>query len=399
MMRYIIAIMITIISSGKADSWLIRLGVQNDDLSYLDLYNEFGVSPTANDEYGVEDFINLLSPEPHYIDLYFPHDDSDRVDYWEPPNNAKYSIDIRNDATIVHNFYFDIFCNTTGTQNVAIFWVEEDSVPPSYLVKISPIHDEGINIFLGDTLRQTLSPGIYYFVATTKKNAFERISISPDPLFLRIGESAHIYAYLVGDEDTLKLSNLDWNLWGESATFDEGIVSGITEGISYISACFRGWCDTTAIYVSGTGIPVQIHLETGWNLISLPVEPATNNAGAIFGDFSENMYKFDDETQEYIRMRDITTGEGFFILSYSDTNIYVYGAPILSIDRELSEGWHILGCPIIPVPKSHIHSEPGHSFLPEIYGYEETGYFRADTLLPGKGYWFFQIFRSEIHIH
>ncbi len=400
-MRYffIIIVMNILFSLCNANEWRIRLGVENSDRSYIDPYNDFGVSFDANDGYGFEDFINIFSPETHYIDLYFPHDDTDRVGYWEPPHDGKYSIDIRNDSTIVHNFYFDVFCNSTHTENVAVYWVEQDSVPPSYRIEISPLHEESVNIFVQDTIWKVLLPGVHYFLAYTKKGAYEKITISPNPIFLRIGEYIFPSVYLMGDEDTLRLENPQWNIDGEAATLDDGILTGIEEGTSHIIACFRGWCDTVSVFVAGTGVPIQIHLEPGWNLVSIPVMPATTDAEAIFGDIGENIFGFDGETQAYQRIENISQGEGFFIFSMFDTVFSIAGEPVLGISAELSPGWHIIGCPMLYVPTSSITSYPARSFLPEIYGFDGTNYFRTDTLSPGRGYWLFQIFDSEVNIH
>ncbi len=369
-------------------SWRVQLGVQSATLMYLDWYNYFGISPDASDGWDMYDVVNMFSPELYYIDLYFPHDDSSRPDYWPPPHNEKFSIDIRSDSTPVLTFYFDVFVQTMWSESVAVFWVEVDSVPPCDLVEISPLRAEGVNIFSADTIWMRLSPGVYYFVARVKRNALERLEVLPKVIFLRVGERLRLSARLTGPHDTVFVRP-QWTVLGDGLDIDDdGCATATEEGDGKVVACFRGWCDTASFFVSGeAAVFVELPLRKGWNLISLPVMPSTPLAAAVFPFAYPNIYRYESARQTYEVAETLRAGEGYFVLAFRDTSATVYGAPVNEVSLALSPGWHLVGGPIAPVQAEDVAVHPNDALIPPIFSMDKGIYAGYDRFEPGRGYW------------
>jgi len=386
-----IVIVVSLISVAMGDWFSVQLGVQNSDITLLDWYSYFGIMPDASNEWDYHDGFNMDYTIEPYIDLFFPHDDPDRPQYWEPPRNDRYALDYRSDDFDEHIFYFDIFSTSGIVENVAIFWFEEVPVPPSYLIEIAPLHENGVNIFTQDTLREVLPPGISYFTITIKKDAYEKLEIKPDIIFLRIGERIWADAMLVGFEDSVKISP-EWEIYGESAILDGDAIVGVAEGVSIIESGFKGWCDSTIVIVSTGGITAQIPIKTGWNLISLPTMPSNRAASHIFGDLFSYVYEYDEIETNFFTPESIKAGEGYFVLTFVDTVLEFVGEPVLSIEIDAVEGWNVIGAPVFPINWDEIISDIPDVYFSDLFSLDESIYFCEDTLNPKYGYW---VFSSE----
>ncbi|RKZ32194.1 hypothetical protein DRQ33_06340 [bacterium] len=375
----------------------VRIGIQNDDITFADWYNYFGISPTASDEWDSSDMLNMSSPEPHYIDLYFPHDDSTRPDYWEPPYSGTYCADIRDTIFTQEIFYFDIFSTATTTESVAIFWVEEDSIPPSYKVEIIPRHENGVNIFHQDTLWRNISPGVHYFSAKVIKNVYDKVITIPEVIFLKIRERIWVNTYLVGASDTVKVP-AEISAYGESALLNGNILQGIREGVSHLILNYRGFCDTTTVVVAGIGPQVTIPVCTGWNLISFPVKPTYSAVELVIGRISPPIYEFDGTSYTFTVPETIQSGKGYFIFSETDTFLQYTGNIVPYVEIPIQPGWNAIGGPTYSVSWNWVKDEYDNIFLGNMFNVSGGKYRIRDVLVPGRGYWVFSKQETTITI-
>jgi hypothetical protein len=145
----------------------------------------------------------------------------------------------------------------------------------------------------------------------------------------------------------------------------------------------------------------QVHLETGWNLVSLQVQPDDRSLSAIFGASADQVHMVkNQEGAVYIPGRDIDqigvweVGESYRVYASGPVTIEVAGTavPLSETPVVLNEGWNL--APYLPN-----HSQPVSTALTSILGSLERieseagtayepggGVADLDSLRPGQGY-------------
>lgn len=377
------------VASVLADSWIVRLSLESSDMVFVDYYNYFGIDSLASRERDVSDAVKIFPPYTNYIVAYFPHDDPARPDYWPPPNNAKYSIDIRNDQFVTEIFYFDINSTATTTRDVRVFWQEIIWVPPSYKVEFgTSTGGNAVNLFCSDAMWQSISPGIHHFRVFVQKNAYQRLEIYPDTMIMFANEQLWAMAYLVGPAGELVVP-AQWSTGSEIISCENGWVTAIEPGVTSLIASFKGWSDTTTVIVLPDNIAVHFNLQLrcGWNQVSSPVIPLTQNLYSLFGGISNNIWGFDDNT--FYRPFILEYGKGYFVFSDRDTIITISGIPRTDIDWDIDPGWNLIGVPNVPVLAKPILMSM--SAFPYLLHWNGLYYDFEIATIPGKGYWCFSL--------
>jgi len=165
----------------------------------------------------------------------------------------------------------------------------------------------------------------------------------------------------------------------------------------------------TTIYL-GTST-YTIPLVAGWNLISEPLVPADNNVSDLFAPIKSDVWvvwAFNDSSQNWefytplsgYASNTFTTfsqNRGFWVLTYSATNLTVSGTVPESTDMNLNQnGWTLAGNPTLT------NRDPatvyGNAWV--VWGFNSTSQnwefytplsgFASNTLTslkPGNGYW------------
>jgi hypothetical protein len=135
-------------------------------------------------------------------------------------------------------------------------------------------------------------------------------------------------------------------------------------------------------------IVIDMVLNKGWSMISLPVECEDPASGNILLQNSEVIYGFEKGIgyKRITAANEMEVGKGYWILSDQDQTLNLTGKPIQSYTLTAGEdGWMMIGgC-----------SSPAEAFtdgcnIRIIYGYDpEIGYKRlaGEDLQPEKGYW------------
>ncbi|MFH2028412.1 MAG: MopE-related protein [Nanoarchaeota archaeon] len=178
---------------------------------------------------------------------------------------------------------------------------------------------------------------------------------------------------------------------------DEGIDEGIDEYLK-ISSDHTSWCQTVGLTT------LNIPLNQGWNLISIPLEEIAEITtecinihyseipcllSSIEGNYTF-FGTFDNEAKSYIVTEQGTYGSltvfepdrGYWIKVTQDTNLVVSGIPYFSSQIRLNKGWNLVG-PITTTEKNIADAlGPIMDNVSVVRGFDETGAKTFDPLLP-----------------
>jgi len=121
----------------------------------------------------------------------------------------------------------------------------------------------------------------------------------------------------------------------------------------------------------------DFYLNQGWNLISLPLTPSNTSISNLFPDY-EAAYEYKNDA--YHPVTSLIPGKGYWLKSPSQKIYSISGQPFLSNTIDCSDGWHLIGAPYNGLTPNDLSNKL-------IFRYENGGYDKAFTLLPGFGYW------------
>ena len=85
-------------------------------------------------------------------------------------------------------------------------------------------------------------------------------------------------------------------------------------------------------------------LSEGWNLISLPLVPQDNNAGAVLSTVSyDAVYRYDATSKQFESADAMNPGIGYFVDATADCTWAYSGTPYTSMDVSLKQGLNMVG--------------------------------------------------------
>ncbi|MGA1863774.1 MAG: hypothetical protein ACMUHX_01800 [bacterium] len=130
---------------------------------------------------------------------------------------------------------------------------------------------------------------------------------------------------------------------------------------------------------------VEMNLLSGWNMISLPVDPNDFSVSSLFPD-AVVVYDY-VKGQGYVRVEKSEIGEGYWILLDQNQSYTLNGQCIQSYNKTVyKDGWEMIGGCSYPAEASVDRCQ-----ISVIYEYAQgIGYQRlteSELLMPGKGYW------------
>ena len=378
-----------LITLGLGERWKVKLSLETVSGDYRDWNNYAGVRSGMSSGYGDEDVEELPIPDPYHIDLYFPHYDSTRPDYWLPPHNRIYAIDIR--APVDRDtFWLDISSTLPYSTNGRIFWNFYDSVSTKYGLWIGPEGAEApVSLWSLSECGVALNYGAQHWYLAVERDAYDRLIVLPDYISLEPGDTACLTAFLVGASDTAEVYP-EWSYTGDGATLDStGILIATEAGGGYVTASFNEFADTVpAIVAAGGDTAVLMAVKRGWNQISLPVIPDSFSVETIH-NISRYVYRYDSESRVYSEPDTLRIGEGYFILCLRDTVKLFVGASFGSYTYQVFSGWNMIGSLSSNTDIAHIEPSHGVSIIPPLYCYnpDSRSYNDFVVVKPGYGYW------------
>ena len=130
----------------------------------------------------------------------------------------------------------------------------------------------------------------------------------------------------------------------------------------------------------------SFNLNQGWNLMSLPLEPAyeINELDSLFNN-TISAFWYNPITPGYQQENILDVGKGYWMEMPSSTNRTLTGDEINDLSLNLTEGWNLVGTLYDPVTVLDLDTTPVGSFI-SAFGFNGS-YFTATALEPGNGYW------------
>jgi hypothetical protein len=90
-------------------------------------------------------------------------------------------------------------------------------------------------------------------------------------------------------------------------------------------------------------VEIQLPLKSGWNMISLPVDPGTTDPDVILPDI-EAIYTWNCTTMSYDNPSEVVPGKGYWALVFEDVTETIDGTPVDGYQLTSDcVGWHMIG--------------------------------------------------------
>ncbi|MBI5216736.1 MAG: DUF1573 domain-containing protein [Ignavibacteriae bacterium] len=119
----------------------------------------------------------------------------------------------------------------------------------------------------------------------------------------------------------------------------------------------------------------QTQYSRGWNLVSIPVRPGP--VQKVPSMFLYDGGYYDSDT--------LVFGKGYW--GKPPDTMTFQGSEVLEDSFIVKKGWNIIGSLSAPIQSATLLTSPMNIVVSPFYGYNEEGYYPADAILPGKGYW------------
>ena len=130
---------------------------------------------------------------------------------------------------------------------------------------------------------------------------------------------------------------------------------------------------------------VSVNYQSGWNLISLPVEVEDNHYQSIFPNSEPGtLYSFTDNV--YSWETEMNYGQGYWLFFNLEGTEVLTGECVSSLTISMNEGWNMISTGSYSVDISDIGDPGGIIIENAVFGFDEN-YFIPATLEPGQGYW------------
>lgn len=127
-----------------------------------------------------------------------------------------------------------------------------------------------------------------------------------------------------------------------------------------------------------------INISDKWNMISVPLD-ITAVKNVLFPTSVTNAFLYNPPSG-YVTQNVLAPGKGYWLKFDRKQTVEFTGKPLNSLILPVSAGWNMIGSITKTIPVSKIVTNPANITTSKYYGYS-NGYFIADTLKPGHGYW------------
>ncbi len=127
----------------------------------------------------------------------------------------------------------------------------------------------------------------------------------------------------------------------------------------------------------------DIAVQSGWNIISIPLLAADMSVSSIFSDAASSAYKYNNS---YQTITSFSNGVGYWLKFNIGKTYTIQGSSVSSKIVNVNTGWNIIGPFENNVPTSSITSNPTGIITTPFYEFNNS-YNQVTTLQSGKGYW------------
>lgn len=127
---------------------------------------------------------------------------------------------------------------------------------------------------------------------------------------------------------------------------------------------------------------IDISINSGWNLVSVPYFNIDMSPSNIFPNSSAEVFGYNNG---YYIVDSLLNGAGYWIKYSNSQNLPVCGS-MISTTINVNIGWNLIGPFDAPVSIQNSSTNPPNIIVSPFFGFD-GGYEAADTLNPGRGYW------------
>ena len=149
---------------------------------------------------------------------------------------------------------------------------------------------------------------------------------------------------------------------------------------------FRGnYLRNGTYYPQATLSNVMVQINEGWNLVGVPLNVSDPNYLTVFPGAIENTL-FEFENDSYIHAFELVEGNGYWLRFPETGETSISGWQIPSLEIYLNEGWNLITGLSESISIMDI-MDVNEIIIPNSIYFYDGGYFPADELIPGNGYW------------
>jgi hypothetical protein len=167
-------------------------------------------------------------------------------------------------------------------------------------------------------------------------------------------------------------------------------VNGLNQGTVYFWRVCALHASVTSLYsetrrfTPEAGVVCRgLSLQGGWNLASIPVQPANTSPNVLFPVVASAVYEYSDG---YVASTAIAPGKGYWLKYTTGAATSVCGLQTADSTIPLQAGWNLIGGYDRAVQVASVTTIPSSIIASNFYMYD-SGYLQADSIQPGKGYW------------
>ena len=126
----------------------------------------------------------------------------------------------------------------------------------------------------------------------------------------------------------------------------------------------------------------SVSADSGWNMISVPYLAENMALDSLFTTAISHAFGYDGG---YVQADTLNTGTGYWLKFNSNEQIQICGTT-LGDTVPVKTGWNLIGAYEHNIPLNQVTSTPPGIIATYFFGFYD-GYYIADTLKSGKGYW------------
>jgi cyclophilin family peptidyl-prolyl cis-trans isomerase len=228
-------------------------------------------------------------------------------------------------------------------------------------------------------------------VAVTVTPTLTSIAIAPEAAVLAPDAAKTFTATALdqfGDAMSQQPASFAWSVTGTGVI--DGASGAYTAPVAAesatVTATSGGVSGTAPVFVIAESATATIHLEPGWNLVSMPLEPEQQDMAALFGGAVTpgSLWRWDASRQRLVRAARLHAFDAGWVHAPAATDVEVTGAGPAAVGtiRQLKAGWNLCG----PAADNVTPALTGADFWEWKAG--PAGRFTGvDTLKTGRGYW------------
>ncbi len=135
-------------------------------------------------------------------------------------------------------------------------------------------------------------------------------------------------------------------------------------------------------------VEIQLLLEAGWNMVSVPLVLEDNSSSAVFPGVAA-IFAWNATSRCYYAPTEIEPDKGYWVAATENTTVTISGTPVHTWTSDIKSGWNMIGSVDEAVSIADPDDYRDGSVVPLAYWWDPVTrtYVYATDIEPGKGYW------------